>query len=64
MEVPLSTIQEAVANVFPMRELLSAIQEGNSLARDLLYAVSNIDDAKIGKMANRYNRRTDRAYGR
>lgn len=64
VEVPLSTIQEAVATVFPMRELLAVMQEGNSLSRDLLYAVSNIDDAKIGKMANRYNRRTDRAYGR
>ncbi len=64
VEVPLSTIQEAVANVFPMRELLAVMQEGNSLSRDLLYAVSNIDDAKIGKMANRYNRGLDRAYGR
>ncbi len=64
VEVPLSTIQEAVANVFPMRELLAVMQEGNSLARDLLYAVSNIDDSKIGKMANRYNRGLDRAYGR
>ncbi len=64
VETPVKVIEDAVAKVVGSRELLAAIQEGNSLARDLLYAVSNIDDSKIGKMANRYNRGLDRAYGR
>ncbi len=67
IEAPLSTIQEATASkemLAALRAQNAATQEQNALLRDVVYMLANIDDAKIGKMANRYNRGLDRAYGR
>ncbi len=71
VETPVGVIEDAVAKVIAPREMLAemkaqnaTMKEQNALLRDVIYMLANIDDAKIGKMANRYNRGLDRAYGR
>ncbi len=64
VETPVKVIEDAVAKVVGSREMLAEMKEQNALMRDVIYMLANIDDSKIGRMANRYNRGLDRAYGR